>query len=52
VIEAFEEPSMAYRALRHPKYKLRFGVYDHLARVAEWGLGDEEADADAGGSEP
>ena len=52
LIDAFENVEMPYKALRHPKYKLRFGVYDHLARVAEWGFGDDEADADAGGSEP
>lgn len=38
---AFDNPERAYLAQPHPGPGPRFSDYAHLARVAEWGLGDD-----------
>lgn len=39
LIDRFENEGVPYRARMHPKFKRRDnGDYDHLARIAEWGL--------------
>lgn len=35
----FRKPSTGYRSRPFPQYRLRFGAYDHLARVREWSFG-------------
>ncbi|MDH7797376.1 MULTISPECIES: double-strand break repair protein AddB [unclassified Beijerinckia] len=35
----FRKPSTGYRSRPFPQYRLRFGTYDHLARVREWSFG-------------
>ncbi|MDT2019853.1 double-strand break repair protein AddB [Methylocella sp. CPCC 101449] len=35
----FRKPSTGYRSRPYPQYRLRFGTYDHLARVREWSFG-------------
>lgn len=42
LICAFDAPDMPYRSLQHPQYALKYGKYDHLARVREWGLNTGE----------
>ncbi|HTK13644.1 MAG TPA: double-strand break repair protein AddB [Xanthobacteraceae bacterium] len=36
LITAFADPEQPYRSLVHPKFRTRYGDYDHLARVKEW----------------
>ena len=40
LVEAFDDPSTPYRARPRPgpRYAMRYGDYDHLARVAEWSV--------------
>lgn len=35
----FRKPGTGYRSRPYPQYRLRFGTYDHLARVREWSFG-------------
>ena len=36
LVETFDDPAIPYRARPRPRRALRYGDYDHLARVAEW----------------
>ncbi len=47
LIAQFDQVDMPYRSLQHPKFRLRHGVYDHLARVLEWGQQDTDGESDA-----
>ncbi len=44
LLEAFEDERQGYRSLAAPQWKGRFGAYDHLARVKEWGLAGEDGE--------
>lgn len=39
LIVAFADPRRAYLSRPRPQFENRFGDYDHLARVGEWGAG-------------
>ncbi|WP_264784557.1 hypothetical protein, partial [Asaia bogorensis] len=41
-IEAFDNPTTAYRSHPHPDYVPRYSDYAHLARVSEWSAAREE----------
>jgi ATP-dependent helicase/nuclease subunit B len=41
----FEDEACPYVALVRPMWKARYGPYDHLARVKEWSVGEEEEQA-------
>ncbi len=43
LVEAFDDPATPYLARPRPRYAIRYGEYDHLARVAEWFAGSEGA---------
>jgi ATP-dependent helicase/nuclease subunit B len=45
LLARFDFPDQPYLSLQHPTFRNRFGRYDHLARVAEWSLGEDEAGA-------
>ncbi len=45
LLTAFDDEAQGYRSLAAPQWRGRFGPYDHLARVREWGLG---ADGEGG----
>ncbi len=36
LVAAFDDPATPYRARPRPDLALRFGDYDHLARIGEW----------------
>jgi ATP-dependent helicase/nuclease subunit B len=42
VVQRFEDERQPYLPLVLPKWKNRYGSYDHLARVMEWSIGPEE----------
>ncbi|MGE3155499.1 MAG: double-strand break repair protein AddB [Xanthobacteraceae bacterium] len=42
LIEKFEDEAQPYRPLVLSMWKNRYGTYDHLARVKEWSVGEEE----------
>lgn len=42
LITAFEKPQTPYLSRPRPRYALRYGSYDHLARVLEWTTDDPE----------
>ena len=42
VVERFAEAETPYRSLVSPMWKMRYGDYDHLARIAEWSAGGED----------
>ena len=42
LIERFEDEAQPYRPLVLSMWKNRYGTYDHLARVKEWSVGEEE----------
>ena len=44
IVERFADPKTPYRSLVSPMWKMRYGDYDHLARVAEWSAGGEDED--------
>jgi ATP-dependent helicase/nuclease subunit B len=46
LVARFEDESQPYRALVLSMWKSRYGSYDHLARIKEWSLGEDD-----GGSE-
>jgi ATP-dependent helicase/nuclease subunit B len=45
LLAKFAEASTPYHSVPRPKWKGRFGPYDHLARIKEWSAsgGSEEA---------
>jgi ATP-dependent helicase/nuclease subunit B len=46
MIERFEDELQPYRPGMHPKFRRRpDGEYDHLARLAEWGLSPDQDEA-------
>jgi ATP-dependent helicase/nuclease subunit B len=42
LIARFEDEAQPYRPLVLSMWKNRYGTYDHLARVKEWSVGEEE----------
>ena len=46
LVARFDDPLTTYLSRPRPKH-VRFGRYDHLARVAEWSGGGEGAEDDA-----
>ena len=42
LVEKFEDEAQPYRPLVLSMWKNRYGTYDHLARVKEWSVGEEE----------
>lgn len=36
LVDVFDDPATPYRARPRPRHAIRYGDYDHLARVAEW----------------
>jgi ATP-dependent helicase/nuclease subunit B len=38
LLAKFDDPAVGYRSLAASQFRLRYGDYDHLARVKEWGL--------------
>ena len=45
LIAAFDDPATPYRARPRPDMALRFGDYDHLARLGEWSAAGEDGGA-------
>lgn len=41
LIRAFAEPATPYLSIPRPKWRGRFGDYDHLARIKEWSANEE-----------
>ena len=42
LLRAFTRPDQPYHSMPRPKWHLRYGAYDHLARVKEWSIvGDD-----------
>jgi ATP-dependent helicase/nuclease subunit B len=41
LIARFDRREQPFRSLVHPMWKVRYGDYDHLARVKEWSLAEE-----------
>ena len=41
----FEDEQQPYLPLVMPMWKNRYGAYDHLARVKEWSVGEDEDEA-------
>jgi ATP-dependent helicase/nuclease subunit B len=50
IAQVFDTDTEPYRSLVHPMWRLRYGDYDHLARVKEWSRSGGEID-DIGGGE-
>jgi ATP-dependent helicase/nuclease subunit B len=43
LLSAFAHEEQAYHPIPRPKWRLRYGKYDHLARIAEWSaIGGED----------
>jgi len=42
LIGEFARPDQAYHSVPRPKWRLRYGSYDHLARVKEWSVVGED----------
>ncbi|HXL68211.1 MAG TPA: PD-(D/E)XK nuclease family protein, partial [Xanthobacteraceae bacterium] len=42
LIGEFARPDQAYHSVPRPKWRLRYGTYDHLARVKEWSVVGED----------
>jgi len=42
LLTAFADEAQAYHPIPRPKWRLRYGQYDHLARIAEWSIIDKE----------
>ena len=38
LVARFDREDQPFRSLVHPMWKVRYGDYDHLARVKEWSL--------------
>jgi ATP-dependent helicase/nuclease subunit B len=47
VVERFADVKTPYRSLVSPMWKVRYGDYDHLARIAEWSAGGEDEEGEA-----
>ncbi len=45
LIQRFDDPLTAYRALRRPRFNYDFDDYAHLARVGEWSIDEQEEGA-------
>lgn len=45
LIAAFDDPATPYRARPRPDMALRFGDYDHLARIGEWSTAGDDGEA-------
>jgi ATP-dependent helicase/nuclease subunit B len=43
LVETFDDPATPYPSRPSPRFVPRYGDYDHLARVAEWGVAAESA---------
>jgi ATP-dependent helicase/nuclease subunit B len=43
LIAKFDDPATAYEARPNPEYAPKYSDYEHLARVKEWGAGEDEA---------
>ena len=41
LVDVFDDPATPYRAIPRPRHAMRYGDYDHLARVAEWSAGSD-----------
>jgi ATP-dependent helicase/nuclease subunit B len=41
LLAAFADATAAYQSIPRPKWRNRFGDYDHLARIKEWSASDE-----------
>ena len=41
LIRAFADPATPYHSIPRPKWRGRFGQYDHLARIKEWSANEE-----------
>jgi ATP-dependent helicase/nuclease subunit B len=44
LIAAFADARAPYQSIPRPKWRGRFGQYDHLARIKEWSAGGEETE--------
>ena len=42
LIQRFDDPNTAYRALRRPRFNYDYDGYAHLARVGEWSVDEQE----------
>ena len=42
LVGMYTNPNTPYRSRPRPMFKSRFGDYDHLARVREWSISDED----------
>jgi ATP-dependent helicase/nuclease subunit B len=42
----FENPDEPYRSLVHSMWKRRYGDYDHLARIKEWSIANDDEGAE------
>jgi ATP-dependent helicase/nuclease subunit B len=42
LLHAFARPDQPYHSVPRPKWRLRYGAYDHLARVKEWSIVEDE----------
>lgn len=42
LVAAFADETAPYQSIPRPKWRGRFGRYDHLARIKEWSAGDGE----------
>ncbi|MBX9845553.1 MAG: double-strand break repair protein AddB, partial [Xanthobacteraceae bacterium] len=49
LLQKFSDPATPYYSLVHPMWSKRYGTYDHLARVQEWSLREDEDDVWSGG---
>jgi len=45
LIVSFDNDDQPYLPLVRPMWKERYGPYDHLARVKEWSVGEDEEQA-------
>jgi ATP-dependent helicase/nuclease subunit B len=41
LLAAFADKDAAYQSIPRPKWRGRFGQYDHLARIKEWSANEE-----------
>jgi ATP-dependent helicase/nuclease subunit B len=42
LLAAFAQEAQPYHSIPRPKWRLRYGQYDHLARIAEWAAARED----------
>ena len=50
LIASFDNPSTPYTAVRRPRFDYAYDDFAHLARVAEWSGGGDDAEDDEGGA--